>query len=65
MKNKSIKTLEGWEGEVSLWVEQESSIMLKAISKAGDPVELTSNEARNLIKLLTEATEKLEQEDNE
>ena len=62
MKTDSFKELKDFEGEVYLWVEQESSIMLKAVSNAGDPVELTSNDARNLAKFLNDAAEKLEQE---
>jgi hypothetical protein len=31
---------------VYLWNEQDSSIMLKAITKHGDPVEMTANENR-------------------
>jgi len=60
MKNESLKELKNFEGEVYLWVEQESSIMVKAVSKSGDPVELTSKDARVLAKLLNEAAEKLE-----
>jgi hypothetical protein len=60
MNTKSHKTLKGWENEVYLWLEQDSSIMVKAASRFGDPVELTSNDARNFAKLLNEAADKLD-----
>ena len=33
-------------GDVSLWVEQDSSIQIKAITDHGDPVELSPDEVR-------------------
>jgi hypothetical protein len=39
-------------GEVCVWIEQESSIHLKAVAAAGDPVEMTWNDARKLGELL-------------
>ena len=38
--------------DISLWIEQDSSIHLKAITKFNDPVEMTSEEARELGKTL-------------
>jgi hypothetical protein len=38
--------------EVTAWVEQNSSIHLKAVTASGDPVELTWDAARKLGKLL-------------
>lgn len=35
-------------GDVSLWVEQDSSIQIKAITGHGDPVELSPDEARRV-----------------
>jgi hypothetical protein len=35
-------------GDVSLWVEQDSSIQIKAITDHGDPVELSPDEARRV-----------------
>ena len=32
--------------DVYCWAEQDSSVMLKAVTKFGDPVELTADEAR-------------------
>ena len=61
MNNENYKKLKGMENEVYLWIEQDSSIMLKAVSEFGDPVELSSKDAKNLAKLLTEAAEKLDQ----
>jgi hypothetical protein len=58
MNNKDNKLVEFAQGEVYLWVEADSSVMLKAISKGGDPVELGPEEARELgetlIKMATE-----------
>jgi len=39
-------------GEVLLWVEQEQSICLKAITAHGDPVEMSLHEARALLQTL-------------
>ena len=47
--NKHIQEFAG--GEVRFWLEQESSIHLKAIS-GSDPVELTAQEARKLAEAL-------------
>ncbi len=62
MENESIERLKGWEKEVYLWLEQNSSIMVKATSEFGDPVELNSNDARNLATLLNEAADKLDEQ---
>ena len=50
--NASIVELAG--GELQLWIEQEQSICLRAISREGDPVELSIDEARSLIGVLTQ-----------
>jgi hypothetical protein len=39
-------------GDVAEWLEQESSIQIKAVTSFGDPVELNSEEARRLAALL-------------
>ena len=39
-------------GEIRFWVEQNSSIQLKAITEHGDPVELTADEATELVNKL-------------
>lgn len=49
------------EGDVYFWIEQESSIHLKAITRHGDPVELTTDEARNLAKALLRAADSVDQ----
>jgi hypothetical protein len=42
-----------WElGDVSLWIEQDSSIQLKAMTGQGDPVELSPDEARRVAHTL-------------
>ena len=46
------------QGDVYFWLEQDSSIMLKSITKHGDPVELTATEAHAIgTALLTLAAE--------
>jgi hypothetical protein len=48
------------DGDVYLWIEQESSIHLKAVTQHGDPVELTSHEAEELGKTLIEMARDLD-----
>ena len=60
MKKKlGLWKLPDFEEDVYCWIEQESSIMLKAVDfHYGDPVELTSNKARELgLKLVFFADE--------
>ncbi len=45
--------------DVYLWLEQDSSIMIKAISKHGDPVELTAEEALKLAMVLEQLAKKI------
>ncbi len=35
-------------GDITLWLEQDSSIHIRAVSQRGDPVELNSEEAKEL-----------------
>jgi hypothetical protein len=49
-------------GEVYFWIEQGSSIHLKAISGT-DPVELSSGEAREIAKALLDLATELEELD--
>ncbi|AMV25763.1 hypothetical protein VT84_15305 [Gemmata sp. SH-PL17] len=46
--------------DVYCWLEAESSIMLKATTRFGDPVELTADEARAIAATLTTLAERLE-----
>jgi hypothetical protein len=46
--------------EVYLWLQQRSSIHLKAVSSFGDPVELTASEALQLANALQSLAEDLE-----
>ena len=41
-----------FDGEVYAWIEQESSVHIKAVTPSGDPVELTFDNARELGRLL-------------
>ena len=49
-----------YEGNLRAWIEQES-IHLKAIDPCGDPLELTSDEARMLAEQLTKLADRLEE----
>jgi hypothetical protein len=42
------------------WVEQSSSVMFKAVTRHGDPVELTAAEARAVAEALLELAARLE-----
>jgi hypothetical protein len=59
MNNEQRKLVEFAQGDVYLWVEADSSIMLKAISRGGDAVELGSGEARELGETLIKIAAKI------
>jgi len=46
--------------DISCWLEHETSIMLKAVTKFNDPVELTADEARDIANVLLSFAERLE-----
>ena len=48
MNENKTNMVEFSEGEVCLWVEQKTAVMIKAVTKEGDPVELFSIEVREL-----------------
>jgi hypothetical protein len=48
------------DGEAYCWAEQESSVMLKAVTKSGDPVELSGDEAIELAHALLKAAKAVE-----
>jgi len=48
------------DGDVYFWTEQNSSIMLKALTQRGDPVELSAQEARKIAEALLNAAIELE-----
>ncbi|MGA2065888.1 MAG: hypothetical protein ABSG86_13020 [Thermoguttaceae bacterium] len=50
------------DGEVKLWIEQGSSIHIKAVTKHGDPVELNEGEADELGETLIEMARLLRDE---
>ena len=60
MNNEKKKVIEFENGEVYLWVEQGSAIMLKAVTKEGDPVELFSKTARELAETLLKMVAEIE-----
>jgi hypothetical protein len=47
-------------GEVYFWIEADSSIMLKAVTKHGDPVELGAEKVREIAEALLKAATELE-----
>lgn len=47
-------------GNAYCWVEQGSSVMLKAVTGYGDPVELSSEEAIELANALLKAAKEVE-----
>ena len=50
-------------GDFSAWIEQESSIHVKACTVYGDPIELSTQEIREVIRLLAELADELERLD--
>jgi hypothetical protein len=40
------------DGDVCVWIEQEGSISIKAVTSFGDPVELSTDEAKDLVDAL-------------
>jgi len=61
--NESTKRYTSEDGCIDAWIEQDSSIHLKSISKFGDPVELTANEVRVLAENLRKLAELLDEMD--
>jgi hypothetical protein len=49
--NQDEVTPKGLE-DVRIWLEQESSVHLRAVTPHGDPVELSPDEARRLASIL-------------
>jgi hypothetical protein len=46
--------------DVCCWLEQDSSVMLKAVTRFGDPVELVADEARTIAAALLALADRLE-----
>jgi hypothetical protein len=46
--------------EARMWIEQESSIHLKAVSPHGDPIELTAEKAREIASALLQLAAELD-----
>jgi hypothetical protein len=47
-------------GEVALWDDDGRAVHLKAVTKLGDPVELSAEEAKELAKMLVEMANRVE-----
>lgn len=59
MEKKKFKEFDA--GNVCIWIEQDSSIMLKASDGAyNDPVELSGNQAREIANYLNSLAKKLD-----
>lgn len=56
--DKDLVTLA--DGNIILWIDHESSLHLKAVTKFGDPVELNLEEANELCEVLKRLAERLE-----
>lgn len=53
-----VKKLEGWDDDVHLWADPCGAVIVKVVdARWGDPVELSSSDARELAKLLIEAAD--------
>jgi hypothetical protein len=52
-----------FDGQAYCWIEQESSIMLKVVSRQGDPVELQWDGARELGRMLIRLADEGEKAD--
>ena len=46
--------------DVRCWLERDSSVMLKAVTRFGDPVELVADEARAIAGALVALADRLE-----
>lgn len=46
---------------VYCWAEQQSSVMLKAVTPSADPVELTADEARELAAELSRLADEIDE----
>lgn len=46
-------------GDVYVWIEQDSSVHIKAVTDHGDPVELTEDEAEELGNALISMSQQL------
>jgi hypothetical protein len=60
MKDQKSDVFSVSDGDAYCWLEQKSSDMLKAVTKHGDPVELTKQEAVDLAHALLKAAEEID-----
>lgn len=45
------------DGDVSIWMDEDAAVHLKAVSPFGDPVELTAAEAKEIARYLLSLVE--------
>jgi len=61
MEKQKLKEFDN--GNIYMWIEQDSSVMLKASDKVyNDPVELSSAQAREIAEYLIYLSDELEKE---
>lgn len=58
--NNETEYFELDDGEIRIWIEQQACICIKAITKSGDPVEITGDQARDLAEILLKFSDKID-----
>lgn len=48
--------------EIDVWLEEHTAIMIRAVTREGDPVELQSTDARRLAGVLISLADRLDRE---
>ncbi len=51
-------------GEFRAWIEQETSIHVKAVTQCGDPIELSAKPARLIANMLIDMADELDELDS-
>ena len=59
MRKEGVVELAG--GDLHFWLEQDASVMIKAVTRYGDPVELSERELDLLIKELSRMQRQLDE----
>jgi hypothetical protein len=64
MQNQKKEVFSLLDGDAYCWVEQESSVMPKAVTKPGDSVELSKKEPVELANALLKAAKEIARDEN-
>ena len=64
MQNQKKEVFSLLDGDAYCWVEQESSVMPKAVTKPGDPVELSKKEPGEPANALLKAAKEIARDEN-